>query len=153
MKETLDELLEFALIHKEAKIKKWENILFEGLTGTGKTSITEQWAKEKGIPLVSYDLSQDVSTIYEENEFGILEPKEVEDPVSLAKQLIFSTLYKYKDGKNFILLLDDYHRAEQANINAINYTIDTHKIVNPVNGEEIELDNLLFTIAIRTVGL
>ena len=153
MKETLDELLEFALIHKEAKIKKWENILFEGLTGTGKTSITEQWAKEKGIPLVSYDLSQDVSTIYEENGFGILEPKEVEDPVSLAKQLIFSTLYKYKDGKNFILLLDDYHRAEQANIDAINYTIDTHKIVNPVNGEEIELDNLLFTIAIRTVGL
>lgn len=153
MKETLDELLEFALIHKEAKIKKWENILFEGLSGSGKTSITHEWAAEKEILLVPYDLSQDVSTLYEENGFGILEPKEVEDSVSLAKQLIFSTLYKYKDGKNFILLLDDYHRAEQANIDAINYTIDTHKIVNPVNGEEIELDNLLFTIAIKTVGL
>ena len=153
MKKTLDELLEIALQARINGVKKWENVMFEGLTGTGKTSITEQWAKEKGIPLVSYDLSQDVSTIYEENQFGILEPKEVEDSIALAQQLIFSQLMRYKGGKDFILFLDDYHRALPENIEAINYTIDTHKIVNPVSNEEVELDNLLFTVAIKTTGL
>lgn len=153
IEETLDELLEIALQAKTNGEKKWQNVMFTGLSGFAKTSITEQWAEEKGIPLVSYDLSQDVSTIYEENQFGILEPKKVEDPVLLAKQLIFSQLKKYQGGKDFILFLDDYHRALPDNIAAINYTIDTHKIVNPVSNEEIELDNLLFTVAIKTTGL
>ena len=153
MEETLDELLEMALQARNNGVKKWENVMFTGLSGCGKTSITEQWAEEKGIPLVAYDLSQDVSTIYEENQFGILETKKVEDPVLLAKQLIFSQLKKYQGGKDFILFLDDNHRALPDNIEAINYTIDTHKIVNPVSNEEIELDNLLFTVAIKTTGL
>lgn len=152
IEEMLDELLEIALQARSCQVKKWKNALIEGLSGFGKTSITEQWAEEKGIPLVSYDLSQDVSTIYEENQFGILEPKKVEDPIVLAQQLIFSRLKKYKGGKDFILFLDDYHRALPDNIEAINYTIDTHKIVNPPTNEEIELDNLLFTVAIKTTG-
>ena len=43
--------------------------------------------------------------------------------------------------------------ATKENLEAIYYTMDTHKIINPATGEEIYLDNLLFTIAIRTEGL
>ena len=119
-----------------------QNVMLSGLTGSGKTAITKQWAEDNGIILAPYDLSQDVTKVYEED-----------DPVAVAKQLIFASLEKYKDGPDFVLFLDDYHRATKDNLEAIYYTIDTHKIVNPASGEEIELKNMLFTVAIETVGL
>lgn len=73
--------------------------------------------------------------------------------ISFAKKLIFDTLIKYKDRGYFILLLDDYHRAKRENLKAIYYTMDTHNIINPSTNEEIHLDNLLFTFAIKTKGI
>ena len=136
-----------------AKLDSWPNVLLSGLTGTGKTEITKQWAKKHNILLASYDLSCDVTTVYKEDAEGKLQPQKAENPVSVAKQLIFSTLIKYKEGKDFVLFLDDYHRATKDNLEAINYTIDTHKIVNPETNEEIELNNMLFTIAIKTTQI
>ena len=134
-----------------ATLDQWPNVLLSGLTGSGKTSITKQWAEDNGILLAPYDLSFDVTTIYEEDDGGILRPKKAEDPVSVAKQLIFDTLIQYKDRGDIILFLDDYHRATKENLEAIYYTIDTHSIINPSTNEEVYLDNLLFTVAIETV--
>lgn len=130
-----------------------QNVMLSGLTGSGKTAITKQWAEDNGIILAAYDLSQDVIKIYEEDAGGVLRPTKAEDPIAVAKQLIFASLEKYKDGPDFVLFLDDYHRATKDNLEAIYYTIDTHKIVNPATGEEIELKNMLFTVAIKTEGL
>lgn len=130
-----------------------QNVMISGLSGSGKTSITKQWAKDNGIILAPYNLSRDVTVIYEEDTGGILRPVKAEDPVANAKQLIYATLEKYKDGPDFVLFLDDYHMATQDNLEAIYYTIDTHKIINPSTGEEIELKNMLFTVAIKTEGL
>ena len=136
-----------------AILDRWPNVLISGLTGSGKTAITKQWAEDNGILLAPYNLSRDVTTVYVEDAGGILRPQKAEDPVSIAKQLIFDALIQYKDRGDFILFLDDYHRATKENLEAIYYTMDTHNIVNPATGEEIYLDNLLFTIAIRTEGL
>lgn len=129
------------------------NVMISGLPGSGKTSITKQWAEDNGIILAPYDLSLDVTVIYEEDAGGILRPAKAEDPVAVAKQLIYTALEKYKDGPDFVLFLDDYHMATKENLEAIYYTIDTQKIHNPATGEEIELKNMLFTVAIKTVGL
>ncbi len=152
--ETLDNALYIINTAREinATLDKWPNVMLSGLTGSGKTSITKQWAKDNDIILAPYNLSTDVSTVYQPDESGILRPMQENDPVSIAKQLIFESLKKYKDEKDFVLFLDDYHRATKENIEAINYTIDTHKIVNPITGEKIELKNMLFTIAIHTIG-
>ena len=135
-----------------ATLDMWPNVMISGLTGSGKTAITKQWGEDNGIILAPYNLSQDVTTVYEEDAGGILRVRKADDPVAVAKQLVFKTLIKYKDGGDFILFLDDYHRATKENLEAINYTIDTHKIVNPVTDEEVELKNMLFTVAIETVG-
>ena len=150
IKETLDWALEVATCAKEINAKQWQNVMLEGRSGFGKTSITKQWAEEKDILLVEPNLAFDASSIYEEDEYGILRPKKVENPVDLAKEVIFNFLKNYRNKENFILLLDDFHLVTEEKVEAINYTIDTHKIVNPVTNEEIELDNMLFTIAIKT---
>ena len=105
------------------------------LTGSGKTSITKQWAEDN------------------EDAGGVLRPTKAEDPVAVAKKLIYDTLEKYKDGPDFVLFLDDYHMATKENLEAIYYTMDTHRITNPATGEEIELKNMLFAVAIKTTGL
>ncbi len=148
----LDYLYDLATCARDMQVKKWENILISGLSGSGKTSIVKSWAEEKGVLLVAYDLRKSVDTIYEEDAFGILRPKKAENPVAIAKQLIFDFLKEYQNKKEFILFLDDYHLADSHQLAAMNHTIDTHKIVDPVSGEEIELENLLFTIAIKTEG-
>ena len=130
-----------------------QNVLITGLTGSGKTSITKQWAEDNEIVLAPYDLSQDVTVIYEEDAGGVLRPTKAEDPVAVAKKLIYDTLEKYKDGPDFVLFLDDYHMATKENLEAIYYTMDTHRITNPATGEEIELKNMLFAVAIKTTGL
>ncbi len=130
-----------------------QNVMISGLSGSGKTSITKQWAEDNGIVLAPYNLSQDVTVIYEEDDGGILRPTKAEDPVAVAKQRIYDALEKYKDGPDFVLFLDDYHLATKENLEAIYYTIDTHKIINPATEEEIELKNMLFTVAIETEGL
>lgn len=129
------------------------NVMISGLTGSGKTAITKQWAEDNKIILAPYDLSHDVTVVYEEDDGGILRPTKAKDPVAVAKQLIYDALKGYENGPDFVLFLDDYHRATKENLEAINYTIDTHKIINPATGEEIELKNMLFTIAIKTEGL
>ena len=130
-----------------------QNVMISGLPGSGKTSITKQWAEDNEIALAPYDLSHDVTVVYVEDAGGILRPTNAEDPVAVAKQLVFTSLEKYKDGPDFVLFLDDYHMATKENLEAIYYTIDTHKIFNPATEEEIELKNMLFTVAIKTVGL
>ena len=136
-----------------ATLDRWPNVMISGLSGSGKTSITRQWAENNGILLAPYDLSQDVTHIYVEDESGFLHRQKAENPIAVAKQLVYNALIKYKDRGDFILFLDDYHWATKENKEAIFYTMDTHKIVNIATGEEVFLDNLLFTIAIKTEGL
>lgn len=152
----IEELLENSLsimeVAKEmnAIVPFKPNVIISGLPGSGKTSITRAWAERKGIPLVSYDLSKDVTFIYEEDEYGILRKVKTENPVEIAKQFIYDALIKYKGKGDFILFLDNFHLATKENLEAIYYTMDNNKIQNPVTKEEVELDNLLFTVAIKT---
>jgi Holliday junction resolvasome RuvABC ATP-dependent DNA helicase subunit len=152
---TLDNSLSIIRMAQEinATLEHWPNVMLSGLSGSGKTSITKQWAEDNGILLAPYDLSQDVTRIYVEDEGGILRPQIAEDPVAVAKQLIYNALINYKDRGDFVLFLDDYHWATKENKEAIFYTMDTHKIVNIATGEEVALNNLLFTIAIKPEGL
>ena len=155
IEEILDNSLSIIRMAQEinATLDRWPNVMLSGLSGSGKTSITKQWAEDNRILLAPYDLSQDVTRIYVEDEGGILRPQEAEDPVAVAKQLIYNALIHYKDRGEFVLFLDDYHWATKENKEAIFYTMDTHKIVNISTGEEVYLDNMLFTIAIKTEGL
>ena len=82
----IEELLENALsvieMAKEmnATVPIRPHVLISGLPGSGKTSITKAWAESKGIPLVSYDLSKDLTLIYKEDENGILRKVKAEKP-------------------------------------------------------------------------
>ena len=122
-----------------------------GMTGIGKTPITKKWAKDNDITLIECDLSLPTDTIYEADDSGFFRPEKVDDELSLAKQLLFTKLKKYKDVERTVLLLDDYHRATAVNIEAINEVIAKHSITDPISGEKLELPHLLFTIIIETV--
>lgn len=125
-------------------------VMISGMTGSGKTSITKAWAKDNNITLIACDLSLPTDTIYESDDFEIMMPKKVDDELSLAKQLLYSTLKNYKDTERTVLFLDDYHRATPVNIKAIDEVIAKHSITDPISGDKLELPHLLFTVAIET---
>lgn len=122
----------------------------KGMTGSGKTSITKAWAKDNNITLIACDLSLPTDIIYEAEDSGIMMPKKVDDELSLAKQLLYSSLKKYKDTERTVFFLDDYHRATPVNIKAIDEVIAKHSITDPISGDKLELPHLLFTVAIET---
>lgn len=139
IEKTLDRLLKVNKLNQKRGHGHFNNVLFEGNAGTGKTSRIKAWAAENGINLLIKKANElDVS------DFGVLGRDTGEKAASKYRTTEFDLL----DRENSVLFLDEYNRAP-ANVRGTLLTlVNDHIILDPQGKEGVkEFPNFLFTIA------
>ena len=139
IEKTLDRLLKVNKLNQKRGHGHFNNVLFEGNAGTGKTSRIVAWAKENGINLLIKKANElDVS------DFGVLGRDNGERSASKYRTTEFDLL----DRENSVLFLDEYNRAP-ANVRATLLTlVNDHIILDPQGEDGVKrFPNFLFTIA------
>lgn len=139
IEKTLDRLLKVNKLNQKRGHGHFNNVLFEGNAGTGKTSRIKAWAAENGINLLIKKANElDVS------DFGVLGRDTGETAASKYRTTEFDLL----DRENSVLFLDEYNRAP-ANVRGTLLTlVNDHIILDPQGKEGVkDFPNFLFTIA------
>ena len=119
---------------------EFQNVLFIGEAGTGKTARTRAWAKRNGINLVNIL----ASTMDDTDLGGAISPnKDGNAVVRLA-----STEFDKLNEPNSVLFLDEYNRAPKSVRGTLLTLINDHVIPDGRTETGVrELPNFLFTIA------
>ena len=139
IEKTLDRLLKVNRRFAARGHNHFNNVLFEGNAGTGKTSRIKAWAAENGINLLIKKANElDVS------DFGVLGRDTGETSASKYRTTEFDLL----DRPNSVLFLDEYNRAP-ANVRGTLLTlVNDHIILDPQGEDGVKyFPNFLFTIA------
>lgn len=139
IEKTLDRLLKVNKLNQKRGHGHFNNVLFEGNAGTGKTSRIKSWAAENGINLLIKKANElDVS------DFGVLIQNKDGDSAKKVRTTEFDLL----DRPNSVLFLDEYNRAP-ANVRGTLLTlVNDHIILDPQGEEGVkEFPNFLFTVA------
>ena len=139
IEKTLDRLLKVNKLNAKRGHGHFNNVLFEGAAGTGKTSRIVAWAKENGINLVIKKANE-----LDTSDFGVVTHDTGADYATKVRTSEFDLL----DKPNSVLFLDEYNRAP-ANVRATMLTlVNDHIILDPQaeNGYKF-FPNFLFTIA------
>jgi AAA+ superfamily predicted ATPase len=140
IEKTLDRLLKVNKLNQKRGHGHFNNVLFEGNAGTGKTSRIKAWAAENGINLLIKKANElDVS------DFGVLTTQGGEGKFA---NKVRTTEFDLLDRENSVLFLDEYNRAP-ANVRGTLLTlVNDHIILDPQGEEGVkEFPNFLFTIA------
>ena len=139
IEKTLDRLLKVNRRFAARGHNHFNNVLFEGNAGTGKTSRIKAWAEQNGINLLIKKANElDVS------DFGVLIQNQDGDSAKKVRTTEFDLL----DRPNSILFLDEYNRAP-ANVRGTLLTlVNDHIILDPQGEDGVKyFPNFLFTIA------
>lgn len=138
----LDMALNISKKNKGRKTKTGANVLIIGLPGSGKTATIMDWAKAKGINLVSVNAKNNDLDAY----INGYTTKDPENPRRVTQA--FSDNLAKLDQPDSVLFLDEYNRQVKPHIRASLYTlINEHKIVGDGPNGLHEFKNMLFTIA------
>ena len=139
IEKTLDRTLKVNLKNQRRGHNHFNNVLFEGNAGTGKTSRIKAWAAENGVNLLIKKANElDVS------DFGVLIQNKEGDSAKKVRTTEFDLL----DRPNSVLFLDEYNRAP-ANVRATLLTlVNDHIILDPQGEDGVKyFPNFLFTVA------
>ena len=121
--------------------KNFQNVLFVGAAGTGKTARIKAWAKANGVNLVHVL----ASTMDDTDLSGALSPDNVNGIVQRLGSTEFDEL---GDVENSVLFLDEFNRAYESVRGTLLTLIQDHTIPDPrVKGHARFLPNFLFTVA------
>lgn len=138
----LDMALAVAQKNKNRKNKSGCNVLIIGMPGSGKTASIEDWAKFRGVNLVSVNAKNNDLEAY----INGYTTKDLDNPRKVSQA--FSDNLDDLDKDNSVLFLDEYNRQVKPHIRASLYTlINEHKIVGDGPNKQREFKNMLFTIA------
>lgn len=119
----------------------FQNVLFVGAAGTGKTARIKAWADSKGINLVHIL----ASTMDDTDLSGALSP---DNTNGIVQRLASTEFDELSDVENSVLFLDEFNRAYESVRGTLLTLIQDHTIPDPrVPGKERFLPNFLFTIA------
>ncbi len=106
LEKRLDEHLERALQMKPfSKDKLMPNLLLEGSTGTGKTSITEKWAKDNGINLFEIHINSWRGVSKEQVGIFFSEEKSMKD-LSVPNTVLFFDMYELGNKQTRVAFSD-----------------------------------------------
>lgn len=121
--------------------KNFQNVLFVGAAGTGKTARIKAWAASRGVNLVSVL----ASTMDDTDLSGALSPDNVNGIVQRLGSTEFDELDTVPDS---VLFLDEFNRAYESVRGTLLTLIQDHTIPDPrVPGKARFLSNFLFTVA------
>jgi midasin (ATPase involved in ribosome maturation) len=121
--------------------KNFQNVLFVGAAGTGKTARIKAWAKANGINLVHVL----ASTMDDTDLSGALSP---DNTNGIVQRLASTEFDELADVENSVLFLDEFNRAFESVRGTLLTLIQDHTVPDPrVAGKARFLPNFLFTVA------
>ena len=121
--------------------KNFQNVLFVGAAGTGKTARIKRWAKDRGINLVHVL----ASTMDDTDLSGALSP---DNTNGIVQRLASTEFDELGDTENSVLFLDEFNRAFESVRGTLLTLIQDHTVPDArVKGHARFLPNFLFTVA------
>lgn len=121
--------------------RNFQNVLFVGTAGTGKTSRIQAWARKNNVNLVKIL----ASTMDDTDLGGVIAANIVDKVASKLASTQFDELGTEKDS---VLFLDEWNRAPSTVRGTLLTLIQDHEIPDPrVKGGSRFLPNFLFTVA------
>jgi hypothetical protein len=145
--DALDDCLAASFESKELGTHDGTDLLISGLPGSGKTGITKQWAKDRGVNLFYLNAkNDDLGAIL--NGFPVDTTEETEDGRTVhTVARSFSKSLDGLDKKRSVLFLDEFNRAP-SKLRAVLLSLINEHVVDG-NGPDgyRHFDNLLFTVA------
>lgn len=143
----LDDCLANAMANKTAGIHDGVDLLITGLPGSGKTGITKQWAKDRGVNLFYLNAkNDDLGAILNGFPVDTIEKDEEGNDVHKVTRS-FSKALDRLDEPNSILFLDEFNRAAPKLRASLLTLINEHTVEGPNKDGTREFKNLLFTVA------
>ena len=123
------------------------DLLITGLPGSGKTGITKQWAKDRGVNLFYLNAkNDDLGAIL--NGFPVDTVETDEDGNEVHKVIrSYSKSLDGLDKPNSVLFLDEFNRAAPKLRAVLLSLINEHVVDGPGEDGFRHFDNLLFTVA------
>ena len=141
IEKALDEALEANELEIESGGRDFQNVLFVGAAGTGKTSRIKAWAQKHDINLVKVI----AATMDETDLSGVITPN-LEKGV--AAKLATAEFDELGDVSRSVLFLDEWNRAPQAVRATLLNLIQDHQIPDYREKTGMRfLPNFLFTVA------
>lgn len=121
--------------------KNFQNVLFVGAAGTGKTARIKAWAKDNNVNLVHVL----ASTMDDTDLSGALSP---DNTGGIVQRLASTEFDELADVENSVLFLDEFNRAYESVRGTLLTLIQDHTVPDPrVPGKARFLPNFLFTVA------
>lgn len=143
----LDDCLANAMAGHAAGTHDGVDLLITGLPGSGKTGITKQWAKDRGVNLFYLNAkNDDLGAIL--NGFPV-DTTETDTEGNIIHKVArsFSSALDRLDEPNSVLFLDEFNRAAPKLRASLLTLINEHTVEGPSKDGTREFKNLLFTVA------
>ena len=138
----LDRALRFNKMQRRIGQKNFQNVLFIGEAGTGKSSIIRKWARDNGINL--YEVR---AAGMDDTDLGGAISKGEGDYSNVVVRLA-STEFDKLNRPNSVLFLDEYNRAPKSVRTNLLELVNSHVVPDPrTESGQRYLENFLFTIA------
>ena len=145
--DALDDCLAVSFESKLNSTHDGTDLLISGLPGSGKTGITKQWAKDRGVNLFYLNAkNDDLGAIL--NGFPVDTTEETDDGRTVhAVARSFSKSLDALDTPRTVLFLDEFNRAPSS-LRAVLLSLINEHVIDG-NGPDgfRHFDNLLFTVA------
>ena len=143
----LDDCLANAMAAHASGTHDGVDLLITGLPGSGKTGITKQWAKDRGVNLFYLNAkNDDLGAILNGFPIDTIETDEEGNEVHKVARS-FSKALDRLDEPNSVLFLDEFNRAAPKLRASLLTLINEHTVEGPSKDGTREFENLLFTVA------
>lgn len=143
----LDDCLANAMAAHAAKTSDGVDLLITGLPGSGKTGITKQWAKDRGVNLFYLNAkNDDLGAILNGFPVDVVEKDADGNDVHRVTRSFSKSLDRL-DEERSVLFLDEFNRAAPK-LRAVLLSLINEHVVDGDDPDGFRhFDNLLFTVA------
>jgi len=143
----LDDCLANALAAKASGTQDGVDLLVSGLPGSGKTGITKQWAKDRGVNLFYLNAkNDDLGAILNGFPVDTTETDEEGNTTHKVARSYSNSLDKLDEPRS-VLFLDEFNRAAPK-LRAVLLSLINEHVVDGAGPDGFRhFDNLLFTVA------
>ena len=143
----LDDCLSNAMVAHASGTHDGVDLLITGLPGSGKTGITKQWAKDRGVNLFYLNAkNDDLGAILNGFPVDTVETDENGKEVHKVTRSFSNALDRLDEPKS-VLFLDEFNRAAPKLRASLLTLINEHTVEGPSKDGTREFKNLLFTVA------
>ena len=143
----LDDCLANAMAAHKSGTHDGVDLLITGLPGSGKTGITKQWAKDRGVNLFYLNAkNDDLGAILNGFPVDTVETDAEGNQVHKVTRSFSSALDRLDEPKS-VLFLDEFNRAAPKLRASLLTLINEHTVEGPSKDGTREFKNLLFTVA------